>query len=325
MEHLCPLVLSLGAAPAAVDRLMSDLTGLHSVPGMDVGLPIGPEASAPLGTVALLPLDRRLAGLGFIANRWMDDVIVPVPEAGSSPTVLEAAGHQLTWSGQALNLDKSRFVPLDDESDKMVSLGGGGTMIAADPSDALAASALLKDPRGVPMALGLLRSREDAGGVATLKANRWIVDRFPKQVGKYLAAVARQVGSWDWILDIVFEATTPSTAAAQLHLTRVLPRSVLSSGVGDEMFGAAQALDRVDYSPLADQLFAAHGRSQVPDHLRRRRAAELAEELGELNAQRGLLSAFARGGVDRTGRAALRHLEANQHELAMTVDWALAS
>lgn len=100
LEPQCHLMLSLGAAPVAVDRLMSSLTGLHCVPGMGVGLPIGPEASAPLGTVHLLPLDRRLAGLGFIANRWMDDVVVPVPDAAVAETVLEAAAYQLGLSGQ---------------------------------------------------------------------------------------------------------------------------------------------------------------------------------------------------------------------------------
>lgn len=316
---------SVGAPPGAVRDLMRVLVELWALPGTDGGLPIGPEASAPLGTLVLLPVDRLIGRLGFREYRWMDDTTVFLADEVHFDALLEVVEAQLQSNGQCLNADKCEFVPAGEAVDGSVSGVGGYRMLAEDPLEALEIHAFLGEPRGLTKALGLLRVRGDNAGVAVLRANRWIIERFPKQVGTYLTAVQKTVDSWDWVLDFLQEPTSRLNAAAQLHMARVPLRSAVPPSTAVSMFAKAQGLSRARFGPLANQLFVLAGRSGEREHVRRRRALELAEDLGELDARRSLLSAFAGGGVNRVGRAGLRFLEAHEPELAMTVDWALAA
>lgn len=131
-ETLRHCLHSADAPPGAISDLLEALDQLQSVPGMPRGLPVGPEASAPLGTMALLPLDRVLTSSGFEFYRWADDVVVPMDECEFSRLV-DVAARQLEFGGQVLNMDKCAFVELDGEQ-VAESLGGGGAMQSNDPS-----------------------------------------------------------------------------------------------------------------------------------------------------------------------------------------------
>ncbi len=315
---------SVGAGSGATDSLIESLDDLHAVPDVPQGLPVGPEGSAPLGTAALIPLDRRLRGRGLHALRWMDDVVVPLESADMFDDVMEVAHGQLHLLGQSLNIDKCEFVAYGADLDDVGSADGDGGMLSDDPLQALEMAAWLEEPRGVTMALGLLRSRSDPAGVALLKANEWMVDRFPKQVAAYLRAVMARDDSWDWVLDLIDRTTDDRNAGAQLHLARVLPHSAISPSIRASLFDRAHAIQRSRHAPLADHLFAASARARTHDPKHRRRALELAVEMAELDAARALLSTFAKGGVDRQARAGLHHIRRTRPELEMAVEWVLA-
>lgn len=319
-ETLRRTLHSAGASPGAVDDLTATLNELQEIPGLPSGLPIGPEASGPLGTHALLPFDRCVEAEGLTALRWTDDSVVPLADKGLYESLLDRLTTQLALGGQHLNLGKCEYVDHDDPTALELSGGGGGPMLAADPVTALELAAFFKLPTGVTMALGSLRRDHDRRAVRILRENPWIIERFPKQSAKYLAQFADDA-DWDWVLEAVMAQATPDNAAAQMHLSRALPGAVLSSAVAGGLFDRAAGMRRRELAPLADQLFATAGRSTERGHVRQRRALELAVELGELNAQRSLLSAFHAGGIDRTGVAGLAHLRRNQPDLAMTVAW----
>lgn len=315
---------SAGAAPGAIDDLAAVLEEFGDIPGLPGGLPVGPEGSAPLGTQVLVPLDRVLEAEGLVALRWSDDLVVPLEGESFFEDVCGKVGGQLALGGQHLNLDKCEYVDHGDPTASEPSGGSGGPMLAADPVTALTLAAHFEVPTGVPFALGWLRRDHDPRGIPVLARNPWLIERFPKQTGRYLSDFG-EFDDWDWAIEAVLAPTTATNAAAQMHLARVLPRRVLSPVVAGSIFDKACGLPRRTMAPLADQLFGVAGRSSERGHVRQRRALELGVELGELNAQRGLLSAFRDGGIDRTGTSGLAHMQRNQPDLAMTVAWVGAS
>lgn len=316
---------SAGVPSGAVGDLVGWLEDLDSVPGVSSGLPTGPEGSAVLGTWALLPLDRMLAGHGYDLIRWSDDYVVPAAGPGEFDLVVEAASVCLGNNGQALNLDKCQYVGPGEAEVGGASGLESGARVVADPHVELEISAWLEKPRGVPGLLGLLRRHADARGIATLKSHPWLVERFPRQSAAYLRAVTAHVG-WDWVIDVVLAPTTLDNAAAQLHLLRVVPPSALTPDVATALFDGGSALERTTFAPVANQCFASAGRSSEPAAVRQRRALEAAVELSDLDAQRALLTAFDRaGGLSRSSRQGLAHLSRTSPELAAAADWALAA
>ena len=319
-EALRHCLYSADAPPGAINDLQEALDQLQSIPGMTRGLPVGPEASAPLGTVALLSLDRVLTSSGFEFYRWAGDVVVPMDECEFS-RLMDVAAQQLAFGGQQLNMEKCAFVELDDDG-FAASLGGGGAMQSDDPLEALRLAASTGNPQGIPYALAGLKRIADDAGVVVLQEHRWVVERFPKQVTAYLKVVC---SDWDWVIEQLTCETTESNASAQLHLVRAVGRRALSADTTAALFDHAAGLRRVEFAPVADQYFAVAGQSSEKLGVRRRRALELAEEMSELDAKRALLAAFRGGEADRVGTSGLNHLRRNQPELAMTVEWVRAA
>jgi len=60
LDHLQGMLASAGVDDCSFAGLAELLGRLRSIPGLAGGLPVSVEASAPLGTVALVGLDRRL-------------------------------------------------------------------------------------------------------------------------------------------------------------------------------------------------------------------------------------------------------------------------
>ena len=319
-------VLNSDAAPAgAVDEVTGALDMLQDLPGSPQGLPVGPEGSSLLGTVALVPTDRALLRHHHTFLRWTDDYVVFLPSEDAFDAVVGLADEQLGRNGQKLNQTKVEWVELGNDGEVLASAFDGGGRLATDPLRALELNAELREPRGLTSALGLLRSRTDPRAIAVLEANPWMYHTFPKQVARYLLAVGSHVNEWDWVLGAILAETHAGNAAAQLHLASVLPRSVISRDVGASIFDMANNLRRSKFSPLANQLFAVAGRGRERSSVRRRRALEMADEMAELNAKRGLLTAFQDGGIDRRCRAGLLHLMRTDPDIEMTVDFVLSA
>jgi len=67
---------SLGVSSFGVEVVNGFLNALHDLPGAAGGVPVGPDASAVLGTVGLISVDRLLRDTTFC--RWVDDIWVVV-------------------------------------------------------------------------------------------------------------------------------------------------------------------------------------------------------------------------------------------------------
>lgn len=320
---LVMLVLNSAGIPSgAVGEMAAWLRALDEIPGCGSGLPTGPEGSAVLGTLALLPLDRALARDGYDLVRWSDDYVVPVSGPEDLELVIALAQANLERNGQRLNLGKCVYLGPGEGPGAVSQIDIGEHLV--DPGSELEVLAWMEEPQGVTQTLGLLRRDGDSRGVGTLKAHRWILERFPRQSAAYLRSVSEDV-EWEWVLDAVLSPTTPENAAAQLHLQRAVPRQVWGPEEAKRLFAMGWELDRRKFSPLANQCFATAGRSGERASVRQRRALEAAVELSDLDAQRGLLRAFERsGGVSRSSRIGLTHLRRTSPELAAATDWAAA-
>jgi hypothetical protein len=107
------------------------------------GLPIGPEASAPLGTIALAPLDRMLRGQGVVFLRWVDDVRLFVDAQEVHEALKELADAYLHVAIQELNLPKCTYETFGRGQDAGLENAYGGLEIGAvtwfdDPASVLA-------------------------------------------------------------------------------------------------------------------------------------------------------------------------------------------
>ena len=324
--ELLRTVLNSGMAPAgAVADLTDALEMWQGRPGSPPGLPVGPEGSSLLGTIALIPTDRALLRHGYAFARWTDDYVVLLPSGEDFDALVEVAEEQLGRNGQQLNRNKVRWIERNEGGAVPASASEDNRMLAPDPVQALMLSAELRDPRGLTKALGLLRFSSDPSAIAVLEANPWVHETFPKQSAHYLRVVSPYVIDWDWVLDVVVADTDTNNAAAQLHLASVLPKDAVPRDTGADLFDKACRLRQSEFASLAYELFAVAGRSRERSRKRRGRALEMAQELAELNAKRALLAAFEDGSVDRHSQSGLRQLARNDPEIEMTADLVLAS
>lgn len=334
LGHLQRLLHSVGCPDGGVQRLIEMVDGFRKVPGMPQGLPIGPEASAPLGTLALLHLDRCLTRMGIPFARWVDDIHFWAPNSDSADEAIEAIEASSALSHQQLNTLKTLISPLADGSPLFPSVDpwlSGVEEFGDEPGDAVNESwveALLTDPAqavDVPRWLGQLRHHQKPTAIATLLENPWIIHRFPKQVARYLDAVAHHV-PWGKVVEMVLDsAPDQETAAGLLHLARVMPPKAISGPASLALVDKAMTLDARRFSPLRDVLLLASATSDEKANRRHNRSLELLDVVGDLNARRALLAGFRVGGVSQSARKELARQAQLDPELAPTVRWALAA
>lgn len=319
---------SASCTQPSVARVMHFLKELHAIPGTSSGLPIGPEASAPLGTLALRAFDQRLLGAGATFTRYVDDLTIFTPTEADFWAHIAVLDDQASVLGQALNPAKTVFNPAESEAPEAgeSSGGGGGRRYSDDPARDLGEAAELGDEDQVPFLLAQLGRSGDASGVRLLEETRWIVRQLPRQSAKYLRSLRSSIDNWEWIREEVITGRTQEQAATALHFAPLLERSQLPPSYGAEAFNAALALDVQRFSPLRAMLFALVGRSQEKPKLRTKRALDLADELGDLNERRALLGSLrATGGLSGVSKAGVRHLAKVVPDLAATGAWALAA
>jgi hypothetical protein len=85
-----------------LERFLSDLSRAGVA-----GLPVGPEPSAVLANAVLAHVDRQLEGAGIEHLRWVDDVVLAVPEPAAALEVVRGA---LAGVGLRLNEGKTRVI-----------------------------------------------------------------------------------------------------------------------------------------------------------------------------------------------------------------------
>ena len=323
-DHLQEILNSVGAPAGAVQDLIGVLA---SLPTSAAGIPIGPEASAILGTVALLPLDRLLARGSAKVFRWMDDFVVLISGEAEYLELKGRAEQQLKLGGQNLNAGKCTYEPLGTVSFEDLLLSGdtGDGSFARDPANELRVYADYQEPGRVRALLGQLRRNGDARGIEIIRTHPWILDRFPKQTTSYLHRVANAIGDWAWIVESLLRETDDSDALTQLHLARILPSDQLGPSVARQLFDKALTTPPRDYAPLANELFVAVGRSSESVHIRRNRAMDYAMEQANLDVLRALLSTFRDGNPSVAHKHGIASVTRRVPELAALGDAILAA
>lgn len=331
LERLTATLSSAGCPDGVIWPIEEALLGMSRIPGVPRGLPIGPEASAPLGMVALAGLDRVLRRSGVHFVRWVDDVTFWVPDLDSFWEVIEQVEDWLQLGGQRLNPSKTKFLQLAVGKPTIPALEPwlSGVADGDDPSgvvDEGSVSALMDDALdGLPQWLGQLGHAENPSAIRPLLERPEVINRFPKQCGRYLRRVSGQVPWGEVAEEIASEPTTPENAAGQLHLALVLPARSASASHSEQFFDKAQRLDGHNFAPLRDQLYFNCSRSAESTKARHRRSLETIDMTADLNTRRALLAAFRRGGVAIVAAREMRRQAKMDPDIAPTVEWALGS
>lgn len=336
LDMLASTLRSVGCAELAVLDLLEALGRLHEVPGHPKGLPIGPDASGPLGTIALLPVDRAVAALAAWWVRWVDDYTIGLVTIDEFVGIRDAAQVQHAVIGQQINARKSvteKFGTSADSTDPDIndeiveSLGMPADREDAAQgahSDRLRGLAEAGDFDRMSFCLGALGRDRDAAGVAVLKEHPLIFQRLPKETASYLSKLDGRGVDRDWLEGLVLAPPSLDTAASQLWALTVFTEIGIPASVGTALFDIAVQLPRRFYAPLVNHQLAAAGQSDEPVGRRRTRALEYVESLDDLNGERAGLAAFAGESPNRSSRKGLDHLARCKPELRATVLWAAA-
>ena len=296
-------------------------------PSSPNGLPAGPMASALLGTVALLPVDRLLRRLGVDYERWMDDFIVAAETEARFLTLKESVADLLRLNGQELNASKDWYE--EPNNSHQASLGDVGesdseTNEWGDPSiSALIDAIESSDPKRCRFVLGGLRARVDESAVALVAGSDQIWAIAPKYAADYLLACRTALAQEH--LEVMSErcATTPrqSSAAGIAHCARTLAHRRIPSELGKLLYEAAERISTGPYRAAAPFLYNAASVSKEKARTRCERAIETASAVSDVLSARGLIAGLRYDTRSRRVEAGLKALARCRPDLAPTVAW----
>ncbi len=324
---LLETTLNSVAVPAGtVEAILNFVAELHHVPGMPAGLPIGPEASGPLGTLALIPLDRLLEAAGITNFRWVDDIFCFVADVADFHMAAELVRSQAIRGGQAINEAKVNFHYFDKPHPTTAVSGGTHWIDQPDLLDALSLQECIDTEEFGPfkVKLGGMRYNNDAGAIDVILANPILWERIPRQTAEYLESVAYAVPSWDPIKQIITSETTRSNAAGQVHALRILPDATVGKRLGLDLFDRGQSLPRREFGPARCWYGYKASRSEIPSKKRMNLLLEAAEATPDLNEQRVLVGSLRNvGGLPPIAKDAVQHLARRTPELEPTALWVL--
>lgn len=231
-------LLHTAGAPAGAVRVLTGLLGGLFEGG--IGLPIGFEGSGPIANLFLAHIDRELATRGLQFVRWTDDLDVFLTDLAQWDPLYDTVVRMLDDVGLQVNDEKTGMIEKSPEAEHRLLDPGRDSVFAEDGTDdiegRLQLEIAMQDlgfPDQVPAShlrswLGALRVRKDPAALEYLQANPHWLDREPRTVGNYLAAVAsdphaRKAIDVDWLMDrAVGRVPNARTSAGQLHACRAL-------------------------------------------------------------------------------------------------------
>jgi hypothetical protein len=205
-----------------------------------VGLPIRFEGSAPLANLFLLPLDAAVSDEGMDFVRWTDDVDVFLPDPCRGPALLALAKDRLADAHLQLNDDKSEVVDKGPAAEQRLLDPARDSLLGDDAAENVKSRLELHQwmkrwglHESVPPAhmrtyLGVLRNAKDPGALAYLAERPEWLDREPRAVGDYIAALsddsaARAAIDADWLFEAAIgRDPSEATEAGQLHACRAM-------------------------------------------------------------------------------------------------------
>lgn len=243
--QLVELLLKAGAPNGATDRLAEMLKMLFP---SGTGLPIGFEGSGPLANLFLDPTDRALLDLGLEFVRWTDDLDVFLTGLDQWPAVHDIVLDRLAGVGLEPNNSKVAVLEKGPGAEQRLLDPGRDSIFEGDAMEnaigKFNAELWMRDwgfaeempPSHFRSCLGLLRSKTSPDAVTYLMETPGWIDREPRSVGDYLAAIAsdpstRGAIDQDWLIECAIgRAPSAVTAAGQLHMCRALTELRVDKG-----------------------------------------------------------------------------------------------
>jgi hypothetical protein len=335
--QLVDLLLMAEAPNGATDRLAEMLKVLFP---SGSGLPIGFEGSGPLANLFLDPTDRALLALGVEFVRWTDDLDVFLTSLDHWRTVHDTVLDRLAGVGLEPNNSKVAVLEKGPGAEQRLLDPGRDSIFEGDAMEnaigKLNAELWMRDwgsaeetpPAHFRSCLGLLRSKSSPDAVTYLmKTPDWI-DREPRSVGDYLAAIAcdpstRGAIDQDWLIEsAVGRDPSNLTAAGQLHMCRVLTEFRVDKGRARRLLDFAHD-DTVlrQYPALGGWAVRAWSRS---GGWRPGTCMDLVQTVGHLSYGRAAVAGFAGHGSASDG-ARIGALARQRPELAPAARFALSA
>jgi Reverse transcriptase (RNA-dependent DNA polymerase) len=330
-DTLVRLLLATGAPPGAVRQLARLMDTLFPT---GVGLPIGFEGSGPLANLFLDPVDRALLALDFEFVRWTDDLDVFLTSLEQWPMVHDTVEERLGTVGLSLNLDKVALLAKGPDAEQRLLDPGRDSIFEGDALENAAARLTAElwmrqwatedeiPPAHLRSCLGLLRSKASPEAVSYLEATPAWIDREPRSVGDYLAAIAsnpstRGTLDEDWLIErAVGQQPTATTAAGQLHMCRALAEFAPSKKAGARLLDFA-------YDPTVVRRYAALGGWAIRAWSASRgwkpgACTDVLHDVGHLSYRRAAIAGFA-GHSSASDGARLRTLARDKPDMGPAI------
>lgn len=336
-DHLVDLLLAARAPRGAVHQLAHLLGTLYP---SKVGLPVGFEGSGPMANLFLDSVDRGLLEHGIEFVRWTDDLDVFLQDLDQWQEVYELTRSRLEKVGLRLNESKVDVLEKGPAAEHRLLDPGRDSIFEGDALENIATKLDVElwmrqrgsleemPPAHLRSCLGLLRSKASSEAVKYLMQTPDWVDREPRSVGDYLAALASNPAVRNnidphWLVDLAIgREPTAATVAGQLHMCRVLTEFGPDKDAGNRMLDFA-------YSPIVLREYPALGGWAVRAWSASRgwkpsASTDLVQSIGHLSYRRAAIAGFA-GHSSASDHARLGALARNMPEVGPVVRFALAA
>jgi hypothetical protein len=328
VESFTSILNSCLAPTSLIEELTELLSDLAAWPGTPNGLLTGPMASALLGTVALLPVDRVLWRHGVRYQRWVDDVIGIFCDEDHFYAVVDAVNEQLALGRQRLNPEKTWFQEGGSHASSLEEEVDGPPERDVEPDlDRLRAACEAGDAKLCRYLLGGLRARADDQAAAFVASSDAVWRLAPKYSADYLIAVKHGLAEDD-LVQLAERCSLPpteETAAAIAHAGRVIAQRRVPSSLGQALYDAADRASTGHYRAVSPPLYRARSISKEKPRRRHERAIDTAAALNDLNSQRALIAGLRYDTRPRRVERGLTMLERAHPDLTPTIHWVRAA
>jgi hypothetical protein len=284
-------------------------------------------ASALLGTVALLPVDRTLARESVPYERWVDDVTVAARSELEFNDTEALVQRVLTSNGQTLNHSKRWFeaAPAHDHVAPSQLEWGQDAATSVDSSvDALRRAVARGDAGHCRYLLGALRGRRDTAAVPLVVTESRVWRMGPRYAADYLIE-CRDALTYEQLEEMGDRCATAlaseDSAAEIAHRARVLARRRVPATLGSQLHDSAERISTGPFRAAAPFLYHASSVSHEKPTKRCHRSIETASAVRDLLSARGLIAGLKFDTRPRSVDKGLSALAACRPDLMPTVAW----
>ena len=254
---------SLGVSSFGVELVNGFLNALHGLPGTAGGVPVGPDASAVLGTAGLISVDRLIHDTTFC--RWVDDIWVFVESEASAHSLAELVGDHLTKIGLRENSEKRKVLTGNEALNHVIDaeidyVARPGHRVSVDEAMDLISSGIAEQKLGrVRFGLGSLKAHESTAAVHIFLANPDLIDADPKAIGSYFGSVMSHIDEHqrELLVDLVTNDADDHQIGRRIHVAGALGRVSLREEHCAQLQNAALAMSSRKHQLIRTHAFVA--------------------------------------------------------------------